>query len=98
MPTKKKTSLGSDAVTLATEASTVVGLRMAQAALGGPGAAEEAWRMWSEKVVAFNGLYWKMLSGGWGMNAETTARMTMRHYLPLVRANRRRLTQTSKSR
>lgn len=98
MPKKKTMSLGLDAAALAAEASTVIGLRMAQAALAGPGASKESWRMWNEKVVALNGLYWKMIAGGWGMSPEAAARTTMRHYLPLVRANRRRLTRTSKSR
>lgn len=94
MPKKKKSNLGLDAAALAADASTVVGLRMAQAAMGGPGASEEAWRMWSEKVAALNGLYWKMLAGGWPMSPQQIASTTVRHYRPLVAANRRRLTRS----
>ena len=96
MRRKKTTNLGLDAIVLAAEASTVIGLRMGQATLAGPGASEEAWRMWSEKVFALHGLYWKMLAGGWEMSPQKVARTTMGHYLPLVRANRRRLTRAPK--
>ena len=67
---------------------------MMQSALGRPGANAEAWRMWSEKVAAFNGLYWKMLTAGWPMSSEAMANTTMRHYRPLVAANRKRLTRS----
>ena len=37
---------------LGIESAGVIGLRVAGAAIGGPKAADEAWRMWSEKIVA----------------------------------------------
>ncbi|WP_344709508.1 hypothetical protein [Sphingomonas humi] len=80
-----------DAAALAADASTVIGLRMTQAALGGPQTSAEAWRMWSEKVTALNAITWKIWAAGWNASPEQIASISLSHYRPIVAANRRRL-------
>lgn len=78
-------------VALGMESAGVIGLRVAGAAAGGPGAADEAWRMWSEKVTAFAELQTRFLTGTLGSTPSGTARATLKHYRGKVAANRRRL-------
>jgi hypothetical protein len=51
---------------LALESAGVVGLRAAKAAKGGPNAADEAWRMYSEKLTALAELQTRLLMGTLG--------------------------------
>ena len=78
-------------MTLAMESVDVVGLRVIKAAKGGPNAADEAWRMYSEKVTAFAELQTRMLMGTLGMTPATAMRQSLKHYRRKVRDNRRRL-------
>lgn len=76
---------------LGMESAGVIGLRVAGATLGGPGAADEAWRMWSEKVIALAELQTRLLTGSLGITPAGAARETLKHYRRKVAANRRRL-------
>ena len=76
---------------LGMESAGVIGLRLAGAAAGGPNAADEAWRMWSEKFTALAELQTRFLSGSLGSTPSGTARATLKHYRRKVAANRRRL-------
>jgi hypothetical protein len=57
------------AVALGVESASVIGLRAA-AAYGGPRAADEAWRMWSEKVLALAELQVLLLTGSLGVTPK----------------------------
>lgn len=76
---------------LGLESATVIGLRTAGAAFGGRKAADEAWRMWSEKVIALAELQSLLVSGSLGGTCAGAARETLKHYRRKVAANRRRL-------
>lgn len=76
---------------LGLESAGVVGLRLASAAAGGPQAADEAWRMWSEKVIALSELQTRALTGSLGSTPAGAAKATLKHYRRKVAANRRRL-------
>ena len=78
---------------LGMESAGVVGMRMAKAASGGPNAADEAWRMWSEKVVALAELQTRLLTGSLGVTSSGAAKATLKHYRGKVSANRRRLSK-----
>jgi hypothetical protein len=78
-------------MTLAMESAAVVGLRAVKAAKGGPSAADEAWRMYAEKVTALAELQTRLLMGTLGMTPAAAARGSLRHYRRKVRDNRRRL-------
>jgi hypothetical protein len=54
------------------ESASVIGLRAAGAAFGGPKAAYEAWRMWSEKIVALAELQVRLLTGSLGVTAGSS--------------------------
>ena len=77
---------------LGIESAGVIGLRLAGAAAGGPEAADEAWRMWSEKVIALAELQTWFLTGKLGATPSGAIRTTLKHYRRKVAANRRRLT------
>lgn len=79
---------------LSMESAGVIALRMAGAAFGGPDAADEAWRMWSEKVVALAELQARLLTGSLGATPAGAAKATLKHYRRKVAANRRRLGRT----
>lgn len=79
---------------LAMESAGVIGLRTANAAFGGPKAADEAWRMWSEKVVAVAELQTHLLTGSLGVTPAGAVKATLKHYRRKVAANRRRLNRT----
>lgn len=76
---------------LGVESAGVIGLRAAGAALGGSKAAEEAWRMWSEKIIALAELQARLLTGSLGGTPASAARETLKHYRRKVAANQRRL-------
>ena len=75
------------------ESAGVIGMRMARAASGGPGAADEVWRMWSEKVVALAELQGRLLTGSLGATGAGATEATLEHYRRKVAANRRRLSK-----
>lgn len=75
---------------LGAETASVIALRMARLAAGGPFANEETRRMVSEKVSAAVG--WQLAwSGGLGPTAAGAAARSVAHYRRKVRANQRRL-------
>lgn len=78
---------------LAVEAATVVALRGARLARGGPAAKSEARRMVSEKLEAALALQALALTGGLGATVPVAAGKAVRHYRRKVRANRRRLSK-----
>jgi hypothetical protein len=76
---------------LGMESALVIGLRTTGASCGGPGAIDEVWRMWSEKVIALAELQTRLLTGSLGRTPASAARETLKHYRRKVAANRRRL-------
>jgi len=78
---------------LAFEASTVIALRTARIASGGPAAVAETQRMVSEKVKAGAALQALAMTGALGVSAPTATAKTLSHYRRKVRANRRRLSK-----
>jgi hypothetical protein len=76
---------------LGMESAGVIALRTAGVAFGGAEAADEIWRMWSEKVVALAELQTRLLTGSWGVTPAGAAKATLKHYRRKVAANRRRL-------
>lgn len=78
-------------VSLAMESAGVVGLRAVKAASGDPKAADEAWRMYAEKVKALAELQTGLLTGTWGKSPAMAAKRTLGHYRRKVRDNQRRL-------
>ena len=88
-------TIGQESWALAVEASTVIGLRVWQRAMAGPGgnapSDAEASRMVEEKVTALWQLQMAMMSGGLGTTPATATKRVIRHYSRKVRANRKRL-------
>jgi len=84
-------SAGIDAWALGMEASTVVGLRVARMAMGGPGASDEAQLMLSEKIQSTLELQAAMMTGRLGTTPLAGTRKVLGHYRRKVKANRRRL-------
>ncbi len=82
---------GMSAWALGAEASTVIALRMMKLARGGPAAKVEARRMVNEKIKANLDLQAKVMTGKLGRTPEGAAEKVVTHYLPKVKANRRRL-------
>ncbi|WP_018262860.1 hypothetical protein [Methylobacterium sp. WSM2598] len=76
--------LGIEMTMLGLEAQTVIGLRLAKMALGGPAAAAEAQLMVAEKVAAAGEAAVQAATGG-------SPRKIVRGYRRKVRANTRRL-------
>lgn len=76
---------------LGMECAGVIALRTAGAAFGGPEAVDEAWRMWSEKLVASAELQMRLLSGSLGVTPADAAKATLKLYRGKVAANSRRL-------
>ncbi|MBC9034272.1 hypothetical protein IAG41_17925 [Sphingomonas sp. JC676] len=85
------TSASMDAWALSIEASTVIGLRVAKMAAGGPGASGEAYLMVSEKMQSVFELQSAMMSGRLGASPLTGTRKVLKHYRRKVKANRKRL-------
>ncbi|MEO6716723.1 MAG: hypothetical protein ABIM50_05680 [Novosphingobium sp.] len=73
------------------EASLVVPLRLARLARGGVAAKAEARLMVSEKIEAHGALLRDFSAGRLGKGASGITAGAVRHYLVLVRANRKRL-------
>ena len=78
---------------LAVEAAGVVWLRTVKVSNGGPNAADEAWRMHSEKVAALAELQAKLLKRSEMLAPAATARVIVSHYRTKVAANHRRLSK-----
>jgi hypothetical protein len=76
---------------LGIEASTVIAMRTAKLAAGGPAARKEADRMVREKINSAQILQARALSGNLGANPAAAAGNTIAHYRRKVTANRRRL-------
>jgi hypothetical protein len=85
-----------DAWALGIEASSVIGLRMLKLSAGGPIAAAESQRMVAEKLKAATELQSMAATGALGYTPASAARKTMSHYRKKVRANQRRLSNTSR--
>lgn len=85
--------IAAETAALGFESAAVMGLRLAGAARGGANAEREAWRMYSEKVVAFAELQALFLSGSLGATSSAATRGALKHYRRKVSANRRRLTR-----
>lgn len=83
--------IGAATAMLGLESADVVSLRIAGAAAGGPKAADEAWRMWSEKIIALAELQTRFFTGSLGSTPAGAAKATLTHYQRKVAANRRRL-------
>ena len=85
--------LGSNAWSLALEASSVIGLRALKIASGGRAAEAETRLMVREKFEAGRAIQGKALAGdlGWTANTATATSRILSHYRRKVRANRRRL-------
>jgi len=79
------------ATALGIESAGVIGLRWAGAVMGGPKAADEAWRMWSEKMSALAELQARLFSGSLGSIPFEAVDTTVKLYRRKVAANRRRL-------
>lgn len=75
---------------LGMEASTVIALRSAKLAAGGPAATAEANRMIAEKTQAALEIQLGLMTGRFGP-PDTATRKVLKHYTTKVRANRRRL-------
>ena len=84
-------AIAASSAALSYESAAVISLRLAQAGSGSSKAAAEAWRMYSEKVVALLELQTLFLTGALGLTPEHAAKRTLRHYRGKVAANRRRL-------
>lgn len=83
--------VAAETAALGMESAAVIGMRLAGAASGEQRAAAEAWRMYSEKVVALAELQTLFFTGALGTTATGAARKTLKHYRRKVAANRRRL-------
>lgn len=78
---------------LGAESAAVMGLRALRTAKGGSGAAEEMWRMYSEKLITLAELQARFLGGTLGATPSETTRKSVTHYRHKVAANRRRLSR-----
>ena len=83
--------IGTDAMVLGLEASSVIGLRSLKIAQGGPRAEAEAKRMVAEKLEAARVLATLNALGALGFTAPSIASHSIAHLRRKVRANRRRL-------
>lgn len=77
-------SLAADMTMLVLESQSVIAIRLARLATGGPAAMAEAERMVSEKIVAFGEAATTLAAGG-------TAHDVVQAYRTLVQANVQRL-------
>lgn len=85
--------VGFDAMALGMEAASVIGLRSAKIALGGPSADAEAKLMVEEKINAAWALQTLALTGALGVTAPRIVGRTLTHYRRKVHANQRRLSK-----
>ncbi len=86
--------LSVDMARLGVESSSVIGLRMMQAALGSPGAQKEAVLMVSEKAKAALDAQFLLARSLLSGQAHLAPSRTVALYRRRVQANRRRLTRT----
>lgn len=86
-------TLGFNSWMLGCEAATVVGLRMAKLAAGGPDAAQEAQRMILEKITETQALSLRAMTGTLGTSPVSAANAGVTQVRRKVRANRRRLSR-----
>ena len=94
MPRKRHSPFGTawDFAQLGFESWTVIGLRMAKLATGGPAAMAEAQRMVAEKAAAaVEAQFVAGMALAGGATHQTAGRKAMAGYRRRVRANRRRL-------
>jgi len=84
---------GFDMWQLGAEAGTVMALRMARIAAGGPAGAAEARLMVSEKVRAAMELQTRLMTGGLGHTPLLGTQRTLKHYRGKVAANSKRLSR-----
>lgn len=84
-------TLGLNSWLLSCEATSVIGLRMAKLAMGGPGAAQETQRMIAEKFAEAQSLNLRAMTGGLGTSPVAVANASVRQVRRKVRSNRRRL-------
>ena len=82
---------GWDMWMLGAEAGTVMALRTARIAAGGPAGAAEAELMVSEKVRAAIELQTSLMTGAMGITPLGATESTLKHYRRKVAANKRRL-------
>ena len=85
------TNASLDAWALSMEASTVIGLRVAKMAIGGPAAGSEAFLMLSEKMQSAMELQSALVTGRLGATPLAGTQKVLRHYRRKVKANRKRL-------
>lgn len=88
--------IAADTAALGVESAEVIGLRLASAAAGRPGAAAEAWRMGSEKVIAMAELQALLLMDSFSATPASAAKRALKHYRAKVAANRRRLRRSAR--
>lgn len=84
---------GFDFWRLGTEASTVMTMRLARMAAGGPAGTAEAELMVAEKVRALIELQTKMMTGALGTTPLSSTQATLKHYRRKVAANKKRLSR-----
>lgn len=83
--------ISSDALSLWTDMSMVIGLRAAKVAAGGPPAQREINLMFAEKMQAAAEIHHAATTGKLGQDIGTVTANAMAIYAPKVRANRKRL-------
>lgn len=76
---------------LGAEANSVIMLRMARFAIGGPSAHKEAQLMISEKIEAAAELQMRLMTGTLGATPLSGTRKAISHYQRKVSANKKRL-------
>jgi hypothetical protein len=85
--------LSGDMCAMWTEAASVIWLRSAKIAKGGPDAMSEASLMVSEKIAAHQELLGRLATGKLGKNPLAVTTNATHYMLKGVRANRRRLSR-----
>lgn len=85
------TSAGLDFWALGAEVASVVSLRLFRIAAGGASAVEEVELMITEKALAAVELQSQYMTGAIGLSPLSTTQGFLRHYLPKVAANNKRL-------
>jgi hypothetical protein len=76
---------------LGAESAAVMGLRALKTANGGSQAADEMWRMYTEKLITLAELQTRFLGGSLGTTPSETTRKAVMLYRHKVAANCRRL-------
>jgi hypothetical protein len=84
-------ALGMESWRLGMDATSVMAMRSAKIAAGGPGAAREARLMVEEKLTAAAEIQIGLMTGALGSTPQAISRNIVRTYGAKVRKNRRRL-------